>query len=178
MTSFFSNMLSKGDEEQRNYETEISQRLEMLEKAVEESRQKADMLNTRLAEAEKKIEELESRYCTERAENGSTEEVDKDHSANETPLHTSVATPSTYYFSAPTPDGYFTSPSLTEQNGTSIYMLTTDDGISGQFVKPACKTGKDIAKVARSVTMIEPGLAVFDGEKWKISQKAIIEFNK
>ena len=37
---------------------------------------------------------------------------------------------------------------------------------------------KDIAKVARSVTMIEPGLAVFDGEKWKISQKAIIEFNK
>ena len=197
MTSFFSNMLSKGDEEQRNYETEISQRLEMLEKAVEESLQKADMLNTKLAEAEKKIEKLESRYCTERAENGSTEEVDKDHSANETTLHTSVATPSTYYFSAPTPDGYFTSPSLTEQNGTSIYMLTTDDGISGQFVmlntkdaiatacisisqfvKPACKTGKDIAKVARSVTMIEPGLAVFDGEKWKISQKAIIEFNK
>ena len=54
----------------------------MLEKAVEESRQKADMLNTRLAEAEKKIEELESRYCTERAENGSTEEVDKDHILN------------------------------------------------------------------------------------------------
>ena len=58
MTSFFSNMLSKGDEDQRNYETEISQRLEMLEKAVEESRQKAEMLNTRLAEAEKKIGKL------------------------------------------------------------------------------------------------------------------------
>ena len=190
MTSFFNNMLGKGDDGSKALIAELNERLERLEEAIKKSQRQTAKLTSRLDEAEKRLAEWESRAETADAER---------HDTGPATANNATATPATttLYFSAPTPDGVFTAPSATEQTGTSIYTLTTSDGVSGQFVmldshdaiatasislsqfvKPACRIRQGVNGVPRSVTTVEPGTAVCDGGKWKIAQKAVIDFGK
>lgn len=102
----------------------------------------------------------------------------------------------TFYLPAPTVDGVFTEASRTEQMGTSIYQMTTDDGLSGrfimlsssdaiatamisvsQFVKPACRIEGNTHVMPRRIETIEEGTVKKDGSVWRVQQKAIVMFS-
>lgn len=190
MTPFLNNMLGKGDDGSKALVAELNERIGRLEEAIKKSQRQTAKLAARLDEAEKRLAEWESRAATADEQPCCPEQAATDH-APATPATT------TLYFSAPTPDGVFTAPSASEQTGSSIYTLTTTDGVSGQFamldsqdaiatasislsqfVKPACRIRQSVNGVPRSVTTVEPGTAVCDGGKWKIAQKAVIDFGK
>lgn len=101
----------------------------------------------------------------------------------------------TLYLAAPTSDGLFTSASQKEISGTSIYILTTEDGQTGefslldnadalatamisvsQFIKPACKAVNCRNVMPRTIVTESQGQATFDGEKWKVTRKATVRF--
>ena len=103
--------------------------------------------------------------------------------------------PTVLFFSAPTPGGEFSMPTDTEQAGSSIYRLVTEDGANGrftmlntpdavatasisvsQFVKPACKVLSPLKGIPRSVRIIQEGTATCTAGVWKVTRKAQIEF--
>lgn len=102
----------------------------------------------------------------------------------------------TYYLPAPTADGIFPTASLSEQMGTSIYQMTTDDGRNGrfimlstpdaiatamisvsQFVKPVCRVEGNTHRLPRNIETLEEGTVKRDGSVWKVQQKAIVRFS-
>ena len=190
-------MLGKGDDGSKALIAELNERIERLEEAMKKSQRLTAKLASRLDEAEKRLTEWESHAETADAEQHDTGAATADNATATADNGTATPATTTLYFSAPTPDGVFTAPSATEQTGTSIYTLTTSDGVSGQFamldsqdaiatasislsqfVKPACRIRQGVSGVPRSVTTVEPGTAVCDGGKWKIAQKAVIDFGK
>ena len=112
------------------------------------------------------------------------------------PLNTLHSTrPRQYYLSAPTPEGIFTEFSEEERVGSSVYLLTTDDGINGtfrmlntpdalatlaisisQFVKPVCKIIGAVTIQPRHVAVHMPGSAVFEDGVWRTTVKAQVQF--
>jgi len=103
--------------------------------------------------------------------------------------------PRQYYLSAPTPEGIFTEFSEEERVGSSVYLLTTDDGINGtfrmlntpdalatlaisisQFVKPVCKIIGAVTIQPRHVAVHMPGSAVFEDGVWRTTVKAQVQF--
>jgi len=111
--------------------------------------------------------------------------------------HTVEEKARTIYLSAPTQDGVFTDFSDRERIGKSIYRLTTEDGRTGQFavmttkdatatavisisqfIKPACKIENTIDSTPSSITTTTCGEAVFNGEAWEISHKAVVRLEK
>lgn len=101
-----------------------------------------------------------------------------------------------YFLSAPTPDGVFHRYSDVEQIGKSVYRLVTTDGLNGSFsmlssedaaatallsvtqiIKPACRIvsgSNPSTALPRSITTVKEGRAVYDGEAWKVTEKAVI----
>ena len=114
----------------------------------------------------------------------------------DSPLNTLHSTrPRQYYLSAPTPEGIFTEFSEEERVGSSVYLLTTDDGINGtfrmlntpdalatlaisisQFVKPVCKIIGAVTIQPRHVAVHMPGSAVFEDGVWRTTVKAQVQF--
>ena len=112
------------------------------------------------------------------------------------PLNTLHSTrPRQYYLSAPTPEGIFTEFYEEERVGSSVYLLTTDDGINGtfrmlntpdalatlaisisQFVKPVCKIIGAVTIQPRHVAVHMPGSAVFEDGVWRTTVKAQVQF--
>lgn len=105
--------------------------------------------------------------------------------------------PTTIYLPAPSSDGTFSEYSEEIQIGKSIYMLETETKERGmfsvieskdaiataiisttQFLKPACKIASSTNGIPNHIITLEKGIAVFDGEKWKVEQKAIIKLDK
>ena len=105
--------------------------------------------------------------------------------------------PTTIYLPAPSSDGTFSEYSEEIQIGKSIYMLETETKERGmfsvieskdaiataiisttQFLKPACKIASSTNGIPNHIVTLEKGIAVFDGEKWKVEQKAIIKLDK
>ena len=103
--------------------------------------------------------------------------------------------PRQLYLSTPTPDGVFTEFSDDERVGSSVYLLTTDDGINGtfrllntpdalatatisisQFVKPVCKIIGQVNIQPRHVVVHMPGSAVFEDGVWRTTVKAQVQF--
>jgi hypothetical protein len=103
--------------------------------------------------------------------------------------------PRQYYLSAPTPEGIFTEFYEEERVGSSVYLLTTDDGINGtfrmlntpdalatlaisisQFVKPVCKIIGAVTIQPRHVAVHMPGSAVFENGVWRTTVKAQVQF--
>lgn len=103
----------------------------------------------------------------------------------------------TIYLSAPTPEGVFNDFAEEIQIGKSIYVLKTDNNNSGsfsvieskdaiataiisttQFLKPACKIVSSTNGIPNHIVTLEKGIATFDGEKWKVEQKAVIRLDK
>lgn len=103
----------------------------------------------------------------------------------------------TIYLSAPTPEGVFNDFAEEIQIGKSIYVLITDNNKSGsfsvieskdsiataiisttQFLKPACKIVSSTNGIPNHIVTLEKGTATFDGEKWKVEQKAVIRLDK
>ena len=79
--------------------------------------------------------------------------------------------------------------------GSSVYLLTTDDGINGtfrmlntpdalatlaisisQFVKPVCKIIGAVTIQPRHVAVHMPGSAVFEDGVWRTTVKAQVQF--
>ena len=102
----------------------------------------------------------------------------------------------TIYLSAPTPEGVFNDFAEEIQIGKSIYVLITDNNKSGsfsvieskdaiataiisttQFLKPACKIVSSTNGIPNHIVTLEKGIATFDGEKWKVEQKAVIRLD-
>lgn len=100
-----------------------------------------------------------------------------------------------FFLSAPTADGVFADSATSEQIGTSIYQLTTSDGINGsfilldtrdaiatamisvsQFVKPICKVIGNTQVPPRHVITEEEGIAKMEEGKWKVTRKAVVRF--
>lgn len=103
--------------------------------------------------------------------------------------------PKQLYLSAPTIDGVFTEYTPEERVGSSVYLLTTDDGINGtfrllntpdalatatisisQFVKPVCKIIGQVNIQPRHVVVHMPGSAVFEDGVWRTTVKAQVQF--
>lgn len=103
----------------------------------------------------------------------------------------------TIYLPAPASDGTFDEYSDEIQIGKSIYVLETETKERGvfsvieskdaiataiisttQFLKPACKIAFSTNGIPNHIVTLEKGIAVFDGEKWKVEQKAIIKLDK
>lgn len=101
----------------------------------------------------------------------------------------------TYYLTAPNANGVFAQVSPREQIGKSIYQLTTEDGVNGQFVmldtpdaiatamistsqfiKPACKVVGESARYPRRIVTEEEGTATFQAGEWRVSRKAVVRF--
>lgn len=105
--------------------------------------------------------------------------------------------PTILYMSAPTADGVFSDFAEDIQIGKSIYVLVVETKERGtfsvieskdaiataiisttQFLKPACKIVSSTNGIPNQIVTIEKGTAVFDGEFWKVEQKAIIKLEK
>lgn len=103
--------------------------------------------------------------------------------------------PSTWFFSMPSPDGTFTAGTLQETVGKSIYQLRTDDGVNGrfvmlsspdaiatamisvsQFVKPVCRIEGNTHRQPQHIETIEEGVAQLTGDVWKVVRKATVQF--
>ena len=97
--------------------------------------------------------------------------------------------PTTIYLPAPTSDGTFSEYSEEIQIGKSkergmFSVIESKDAIATaiisttQFLKPACKIASSTNGIPNHIVTLEKGIAVFDGEKWKVEQKAIIKLDK
>lgn len=102
----------------------------------------------------------------------------------------------TLYLPAPTVDGIFTSQSEREEEGKSIYRLTTADGRNGtfellatpdaiatamisvsQFVKPVCKIEGNVHRMPQHIETIEPGTVQREGDTWRTVVKAVVKWS-
>ena len=175
-----------------------------------EARTAIASLEQRIAQLEAHLAELEGKMSTIAADDyrqhitatpaaaapsesyGATPVSGDSPSAN--PRHTPSA-PRQLYLSAPTPEGIFTDYSDEERVGSSVYLLTTDDGINGtfrmlntpdalatlaisisQFVKPVCKIIGAVSIQPRHVVVHMPGSAVFEDGVWRTTVKAQVQF--
>ena len=177
-----------------------------------EARAAIQALEQRIAQLEAQIAQLESKIAEAKAnanvnDNGngnstlstlhSTLPQDSTPSTTlHSPLNTLHSTrPRQYYLSAPTPEGIFTEFSEEERVGSSVYLLTTDDGINGtfrmlntpdalatlaisisQFVKPVSKIIGAVTIQPRHVAVHMPGSAVFEDGVWRTTVKAQVQF--
>lgn len=102
----------------------------------------------------------------------------------------------TYYLSAPTSDGFFQAGEREYKAGESIYVLETKDGNRGTFsllnkkevfmtvrtsttayIRPACTiNGDDLSQNTQSIVTEKEGIAVKEGNTWKIQEKASIRY--
>lgn len=99
------------------------------------------------------------------------------------------------YMEAPTETGVFTKFAKKEQQGKSIYQLTTTDQLHAnfillntpdaiatamisvsQFIKPACKVIGNITVLPKTVQTQQEGRAILENGVWRITQKAIVLF--
>ena len=179
-----------------------------------EARAAIQSLEQRIAQLEAQIAQLESKIDEAKANANANSQLSPFNSqlspdsplpadANSTlsttlhsPLNTLHSTrPRQYYLSAPTPEGIFTEFYEEERVGSSVYLLTTDDGINGtfrmlntpdalatlaisisQFVKPVCKIIGAVTIQPRHVAVHMPGSAVFEDGVWRTTVKAQVQF--
>ena len=169
-----------------------------------EARAAIQSLEQRIAQLEAQIAQLESKIAEAKANANSqlspfNSQLSTDSPPSTTlhsPLNTLHSTrPRQYYLSAPTPEGIFTEFSEEERVGSSVYLLTTDDGINGtfrmlntpdalatlaisisQFVKPVCKIIGAVTIQPRHVAVHMPGSAVFEDGVWRTTVKAQVQF--
>ena len=166
-----------------------------------EARAAIQSLEQRIAQLEAQIAQLESKIDEAKANANANSQLPADaNSTLSTTLHSPLNTlhstrPRQYYLSAPTPEGIFTEFSEEERVGSSVYLLTTDDGINGtfrmlntpdalatlaisisQFVKPVCKIIGAVTIQPRHVAVHMPGSAVFEDGVWRTTVKAQVQF--
>jgi TolA-binding protein len=99
------------------------------------------------------------------------------------------------YLPAPSADGTFSDGSPKEEEGKSIYRLTTTDGEHGsfemlttsdamatalisvsQFVKTVCRIEGNVHRMPQRVETLEPGTAKREGTVWRVVTKALVRF--
>ncbi len=178
-----------------------------------EARAAIQSLEQRIAQLEAQIAQLESKIDEAKANANANAQLSPFNSQLSTdstlstlnstlpttlhsPLNTLHSTrPRQYYLSAPTPEGIFTEFYEEERVGSSVYLLTTDDGINGtfrmlntpdalatlaisisQFVKPVCKIIGAVTIQPRHVAVHMPGSAVFEDGVWRTTVKAQVQF--
>ena len=171
-----------------------------------EARAAIQSLEQRIAQLEAQIAQLESKIAEAKANANANSQLSPFNSQLSTdstlpttlhsPLNTLHSTrPRQYYLSAPTPEGIFTEFYEEERVGSSVYLLTTDDGINGtfrmlntpdalatlaisisQFVKPVCKIIGAVTIQPRHVAVHMPGSAVFEDGVWRTTVKAQVQF--
>ncbi len=153
-----------------------------------EARAAIQSLEQRIAQLEAHITQLESKIDEAKANANANAQL--------SPFNSQLSPfPRQYYLSAPTPEGIFTEFSEEERVGSSVYLLTTDDGINGtfrmlntpdalatlaisisQFVKPVCKIIGAVTIQPRHVAVHMPGSAVFENGVWRTTVKAQVQF--
>ena len=178
-----------------------------------EARAAIQSLEQRIAQLEAQIAQLESKIAEAKANANANSQLSPFNSqlSPDSPLSTLNSTlpttlhsplntlhstrPRQYYLSAPTPEGIFTEFYEEERVGSSVYLLTTDDGINGtfrmlntpdalatlaisisQFVKPVCKIIGAVTIQPRHVAVHMPGSAVFEDGVWRTTVKAQVQF--
>ena len=161
-----------------------------------EARAAIQSLEQRIAQLEAQIAQLESKIDEVNADSTLSTLNSTLPTTLHSPLNTLHSTrPRQYYLSAPTPEGIFTEFYEEERVGSSVYLLTTDDGINGtfrmlntpdalatlaisisQFVKPVCKIIGAVTIQPRHVAVHMPGSAVFEDGVWRTTVKAQVQF--
>ena len=167
--------------------------------AIQSLEQRIAQLEAQIAQLESKIDEAKANANANSQLSPFNSQLSPDSTLSTTlhsPLNTLHSTrPRQYYLSAPTPDGIFTEFSEEERVGSSVYLLTTDDGINGtfrmlntpdalatlaisisQFVKPVCKIIGAVTIQPRHVAVHMPGSAVFEDGVWRTTVKAQVQF--
>ncbi|MBQ6187948.1 MAG: hypothetical protein IJK49_08415 [Prevotella sp.] len=158
-----------------------------------EARAAIQALEQRIAQLEAQIAQLESKIDEANANANANSPLLADADSTLSTLHSTR--PRQYYLSAPTPEGIFTEFYEEERVGSSVYLLTTDDGINGtfrmlntpdalatlaisisQFVKPVCKIIGAVTIQPRHVAVHMPGSAVFEDGVWRTTVKAQVQF--
>lgn len=100
-----------------------------------------------------------------------------------------------WYLAAPSVDGRFDKGTTDEIKGTSLFVLTTKDGINGSyellaspdalatamisvssFLKPVCRISGNTRTMPRAVTTLRMGRAVFKNGGWEVTEKAELKF--
>ena len=167
-----------------------------------EARAAIQSLEQRIAQLEAQIAQLESKIAEAKANANANSQLSPFNSqlspsnSQLSPFNSQLSpSPRQYYLSAPTPEGIFTEFSEEERVGSSVYLLTTDDGINGtfrmlntpdalatlaisisQFVKPVCKIIGAVTIQPRHVAVHMPGSAVFEDGVWRTTVKAQVQF--
>jgi len=182
-----------------------------------EARAAIQALEQRIAQLEAHITQLESKIDEAKANANANDNANDNANVNDngngnstlstlnsplptdsqlSPFNSQLSpSPRQYYLSAPTPEGIFTEFSEEERVGSSVYLLTTDDGINGtfrmlntpdalatlaisisQFVKPVCKIIGAVTIQPRHVAVHMPGSAVFEDGVWRTTVKAQVQF--
>ena len=167
--------------------------------AIQSLEQRIAQLEAQIAQLESKIDEAKANANANSQLSPFNSQLSPDSTLSTTlhsPLNTLHSTrPRQYYLSAPTPEGIFTEFSEEERVGSSVYLLTTDDGINGtfrmlntpdalatlaisisQFVKPVCKIIGAVTIQPRHVAVHMPGSAVFEDGVWRTTVKAQVQF--
>ena len=166
--------------------------------AIQSLEQRIAQLEAQIAQLESKIDEAKANANANSQLSPFNSQLSPDSTLSTTlhsPLNTLHSTrPRQYYLSAPTPEGIFTEFSEEERVGSSVYLLTTDDGINGtfrmlntpdalatlaisisQFVKPVCKIIGAVTIQPRHVAVHMPGSAVFEDGVWRTTVKAQVQ---
>jgi len=188
MGNMFQNIFGKNEEETEDMQQsnelidKLLHRISSLEKRVGSLEQQVEMLKTQPTTDEQPDEGIKMDVVTE------TDTITIDMTPRE-------PQPTLYYMSAPELDGTFSRVALQEQAGKTIFQLTTTDGQHGtfivmdtpdaiatavisisQFLKPVCRVAGDSSIYPNHILTDEEGLAVREGNSWKVTQKAIIHF--
>lgn len=169
----------KDSNEIKNTDSVSPDRLDVMEDRIK-------VLENRVAELEAFIHKHQDTVTVDKPKVEETEAV-------EAPVVDHQPHTISYYLAAPNPDGTFSDISKSEQIGKSIYQLTTSDEISGnfimldthdaiatamisvsQFVKPVCKVKGAVSTLPRHIVTEEEGVAVKEGEIWRVKNKAVI----
>ena len=166
--------------------------------AIQSLEQRIAQLEAQIAQLESKIDEAKANANANSQLSPFNSQLSPDSTLSTTlhsPLNTLHSTrPRQYYLSAPTPEGIFTEFSEEERVGSSVYLLTTDDGINGtfrmlntpdalatlaisisQFVKPVCKIIGAVTIQPRHVAVHMPGSAVFEDGVWRTTVNAQVQ---
>lgn len=178
--AIFSNNSSLAEELRTNFES-IDERLSALEKSVLKMCNRLESVNSSITELCDKVEALHKEDDVSLSENA-------DSTIHEESGHAII------FLAAPAPDSVFHDFSTEEQIGKSIYVLNTDDGLSGSFkiidskdalatarisftsfIKPVCKVNGHPKANIESIVTLKEGTAVKDGNVWKVTNKAEIE---
>lgn len=174
----------------------LSSRVVVLETEVKESRERLQSFEERLHQMEMMMERPADGTPNGNSVTGLQTQMENSAEQEEQSRRASFGQPTEWYLPAPTPDGFFDSPSEVKQVGKSIYVLHTTDGQSGhfallddadaiatamisisQFIKPACRIEGNAHSRPKRVRTVEEGLARLEDGGWRVVNKARLVFD-